>query len=102
MKKIHTEKTIHGTIDYYQDAQGNVTTAKPVDGVIFTKILVSDDPSQYALGKEFDDAERAIAYVVSMQDFRDLYIIELSYINDDLPPQYIHVVNTDGTKTRIM
>jgi hypothetical protein len=102
MKKIHTEKTVHGTIEYYQDDNGNITTAKPVNGVEFKKWLVNDDPSQYALGKEFDNADKAIAYVLSMQDFQTLYIIELSYISEDLPPQYIHVVNTDGTKTRIM
>ncbi len=102
MKKIHTEKTAHGTIDYYLDDRGNVTTAKPITGVSFQKWLVNDDPSQYALGKEFDELDEAISYVLSMQDFQNLYIIELSYINEDLPPQYIHVVNTDGTKTRIM
>ena len=102
MKKIHTEKTVHGTIDYYQDDSGNITTAKPITGVSFQKWLVSDDPSAYVLGKEFNDLESAVAHVISMKDFQTLYIIELSYINEDLPPQYIHVVNTDGTKTRIM
>lgn len=101
MKKIEI-KTANGVITYYQDKDGNITTAKPIDGIQFRKWVVTDDPSQYALGDVYDDEQSAIEHLVKMRDFKTLYCIELSYINDDLPPQYIHIIDETGKRTRVL
>lgn len=102
MKKIFERQTTDGVIEFFQDEKGDITTAKPVSNVVFKKWIVTDDPSQYTMGNVFDSEEEAVAYKLNMQDFQSLYIIELSYISDDLPPQYIHVINDDGSKVRIL
>ena len=102
MKKVYEQKTSDGTIPYYEDEKGRLTTQKPIDGVLFHKWIVTDDPSQYAMGHVYDDEQSALEHSVKMREFQQLYVIQLSYIKEDLPPQYIHVINEDGSKLRIM
>ena len=102
MKKVFERNTPDGIIEYFEDDQGNITTAKPLDGVIFRKWIVTDDPSQYSMGEVFDSEVEAVTYKHNFSDFKNLYIIELSYIKEDLPPQFIHIVNEDGSKLRIL
>jgi hypothetical protein len=102
MKKIGEKKTSSGVVEYFQDENGSITTAKPISNVLFKKWIVTDDPSQYTMGKVFDSEKEAMAHKVKMHPHYVVYIIELSYISDDLPPQYIHAINDDGSKVRIL
>jgi len=100
--KIIKQETPNGTITYYEDSNGNITTAKPIEGIKFQKWIVTDDPSQYAMGDVYDNEQSALEHLCKMRDFQKVYCIELSYISDDLPPQYIHIVDETGKKTRIL
>ena len=101
MKKIE-KMTPNGVIEYYQDDEGNITTAKPIEGIKFQRWIVTNDPSQYTAGKVLHSEAEALVEQVRARDGEELFVIELSYIDDDLPPQYIHVITSDGKKVRIL
>lgn len=63
---------------------------------------MTDDPSQYALGTVFEDEQSALDHITKYGDFKDLYCVELSYIHQDLPPQFIHVIDPSGKRIRIL
>ena len=100
MKKVE-HKTMNGTVEYYENEAGNLTTAKPIEGIKFQRWVVTDDPSIYSLGKVFFEQATALKYIKHNKS-NELYCIELSYISEELPPQYIHIVNLDGSKVRIL
>ena len=62
MKKVYERNTPDGKIEYFEDNKGNITTAKPIDGVLFKKWIVTDDPSQYSMGTVFDSEIEAITH----------------------------------------
>lgn len=102
MKKVFERNTPDGKLEYFEDEKGNVTTAKPVEDVTFKRWIVTDDPSQYTMGRVFTSEEEAVIERVRNRDPEETFIIELSYVSEDLPPQYIHVITSDGTKLRIL
>jgi hypothetical protein len=100
MKEVHKRQTTDGVIKFYQDSNGNITTSQPIEGVVMMRWIVTDDPSQYAMGEVFMNLNSAIEY---HRKTKDTYIIELSYIDENMPPQYIHVVEVtdDGFTSKI-
>ena len=103
MKKVGELNSEHGKIEYYQNDKGQISTQKPVSDVVMTKYLVTNNPSEYSTGTQFDDLNEAINHcsVLSNMMNDQHYVIELCYIDKEQPPQYIFA-HDNGKRVRIL
>ena len=110
MKAIKKIKTpTGGEFVIYKDSIGNLTSAKPIDEVqTYKQFVVTDDPSQYALGTGMDTFEQAKDLRNELNELKAvdqaLYIIELHYAqkDDQSPPIAVFVYDENLKRTRII
>ena len=66
--------------------------------VLTKKWIATDDPKLYA-SREFTAEEESIIEQVKAKG--ELFMIELSYVSEDMGPQCISVITSDGVKFEI-